>query len=88
MVNSLKDLKKLIHLCRAQGVETIKVHGIEFTLGAEPEKQTKATAPVKHYASIAPGGITAETTIETEELTEEQLLFYSAVDQSQEQQQN
>lgn len=81
MVDSLKDLKKLIVLCRAQGVDSIKLNGVELTLGALPAKALKeVTRKTLPTAVFAPGGITADTRIDTEELTPDQLLFYSSPD--------
>ncbi len=86
-LDTLSDLKKLIALCRAQGVTAIKLDSVELTLGEAPQRIVKIKETAKHYPTIAPGGITDDTRISTEELTEEQLLFYSATDQTQEHQQ-
>lgn len=78
-IESLKDLKKLLTLCREQGVNIIKVDGMELVLEGQPI--LKATKSIK-TTTYAPGGITAETKIDTpDSLTEEQLLFYSAGEQ-------
>lgn len=37
-IKNLKDLEKLIKLCRKTGVHTFKLQGMEFELGAEPIK--------------------------------------------------
>lgn len=40
MIQDLKDLKALFKLCRAQGITTFKMNGIEVVLGNLPEKST------------------------------------------------
>lgn len=90
-VNSLKDLDKLITLCRKRGVQSIKVDGIEFHLGAEPRSAKRSAIMAEAFPDIptitpyTPGGINEsteivgiDTNIVTDELTEEQLLYYSA----------
>lgn len=80
-IASLKDLEKLVKLCRKVGIDAIKVDGIEFSLASVPYK----TSVPKRQVYIDPGqgfsspGIDADTRIDTpDELTEDQLLFYSA----------
>lgn len=80
-IDSIKDLTKLVQLCRKTGVLSIKVDGIELTLGAEPLK--KAYKPTSYSipsatSNTAYGEIDEDTKILTDELTPEQLLFYSA----------
>lgn len=83
-IDNLKDLKKLIQLCRTTGIEAIEVDGLKMNLGPTPVsyKQHKtATTLLKDNISngtVAPGGITEEIQIPTTGLTDEQLLFYSA----------
>jgi len=78
-IESLKDLQKLIQLCRKMGVEAFEVGEIKMSLGPEPAKY-KATAIYKQtlQKTLAPGGITEDVTIPTDLLTDEQLLFWSA----------
>ena len=89
-INSIKDLQKLVEMCRKTGVETMKVGNIEFTLGIQPAKEIKKT-----YTETAPQSTAANDPFSLElaaiknniqvqedqeepvELTEEQLLFYS-----------
>lgn len=73
MIESLKDLQKLVHLCRKQGVTEIKLGSVELKLGELPKSET-ATSQVQDviptdnpYADFPDG-----------ELTPEQLMFYSA----------
>lgn len=74
----IKELKKIIELCRKTGVTEFKIDNIEFKLGAEPYKAPQVTKAAQNV-TYAPGGITADTRIQTDELTDEQLLYYSAV---------
>lgn len=83
-IESLKDLQKVIQLCRKTGVNSIKIDNVEFHLGAEPRKVTTSV----DYGSDFPeanirvpqftGEIDPPETIKTDELTQEQLMFYSA----------
>lgn len=71
----LKQLKAIIALCRKSGVAAIEINGIKLTLKDQdvaPRKpRGKASAPV----------LTPDTAIRNEdELTEEQLLFFSTQD--------
>lgn len=80
-INGLKDLKKIIQLCRSQGVEAIKIDGIELTLGALPVKATQKRIPQATYAGV--NVIDEHTQIDVpDQLSEEDLLFYSATGQS------
>ncbi len=82
-IDDLKELKKLIQLCRLMGVEAIEVAGIKMNLGPTPviQKVTKAktsSKTVEETTSYPPNGITAEMQIPNDSLTEEQLLYYSS----------
>lgn len=78
-VNSLKDLEKLIKLCRRTGVQSIKIDNIEFRLDdAAPQAPTKRSNKAT-IEPFAPGGITESTQIDTPDaLTPEQLLMWSS----------
>ncbi len=56
MINDLKDLKKLIQLCRSTGVESIKLGDIELHLGDKPTKavshQSEALQDPLAYAQV------------------------------------
>lgn len=67
MIQTLSDLKKLLELCRKQGVLEIKLCEVEFKLGALPDEQRPEGDPARPYANFPQG-----------ELTDEQLAFYSA----------
>lgn len=79
-ISSLKDLKKLIQLCQSQGIRAIKVDNIELELGSLPVK-------TKKYKQLDIEGLSPEAMVQvpqmersiaTDELTDEELLFYSA----------
>ncbi len=83
-IKDIKDLQKVITLCRKLGVESIKVDNVEFHLGAAPIKTYLGQGLIKGIKesittpTFIPGGITEDVQIPTDGLTEEQLLFYSA----------
>lgn len=95
-IETLKDLRLLIKECRKQGVDIIKVDGVELVLGQMPNTpkgiSNKYTRESIHKAkeSILAGiqDPTADNAlIDTpDELTEEQLLFYSTAQMAVEQQ--
>lgn len=80
-LTTLKDLTKLIALCRKQGVEFIKIDGFELKLSDIPaasQTRRKTKVPAAEVEiPYAPGGITAETPV----LTDDQLLFWSSGEQ-------
>jgi len=70
LIESIKDLEKLLKLCRKQGVTEIKIHGAEIKLGELPPEQHAAaveTDPAAPYANFPQG-----------ELSPTQLMFYSS----------
>ena len=73
MIDDLKDLEKLLKLCRKQGVTEIKLGAVELKLGDLPVShsagaaQSIQTDPANPYANFPDG-----------ELTPEQLMYYSA----------
>jgi hypothetical protein len=71
-ISDLKDLKKLITLCRSTGVESITVDGISLKLG-EVQATTRKVKKV-----VAKGATTLEDIDTPDELTEEQLMYYSS----------
>lgn len=83
MINDFKDLKKLIDLCRKQGVDAIEVGGVKIGFGPMPvaAKKSRKLAAEAHV----PGGITEDTAISTDGLSPEDLLFYSASGQTEQQ---
>lgn len=79
MVTTLKDLEKLIKLCRKHGISNIKHEGLEIHLGDAP-LVTSSKEILKNTQTYAPGGITADTKIITDELSSNDLLFWSVED--------
>lgn len=68
MIESLKDLEKLLRLCRKQGVTEIKLGSVELKLGDMPNTKVEIehdpVDPLKNFP--------------TGELSPEQLMFYSS----------
>lgn len=75
MSMTAKELKKLVKACRQAGIKTYKGDGVEFTLSDEAP-----SPPIRRSAknSQSSTSITVDKDFETDALTEEQLLFYSA----------
>lgn len=71
-------------MLRKEGIESIKLDGLEMKLGTPPVqyKTSKSDQKMPHTASLVPGGVTEETEIVSDTLSPDQLLFYSAVDHS------
>ena len=65
MIKDLKDLQALLKLCRKQGITEIKLGGTEIKFGDLPKKSSNDAADDSDE-------------IPTEELTPEQLMFFSA----------
>lgn len=67
MIESLKDLEKLLRLCRKQGVTEIKLGSVELKLGDMPQEKAQLEHdPVDPLRNFPSG-----------ELSAEQLMFYS-----------
>jgi hypothetical protein len=94
-IDSLKDLQKLLKLCRQQGVTSIKIDGIELNISTQTnlasvnvKSQIDLNAFPEADWNIPPYNPvnvqdTATEVIEPkidmpDELTDEQLMFYSA----------
>lgn len=86
-IENFKQFKELVQLCQKLGVKTITVDGISLTLGDLPKKETK-TPKVKTKLIDGPAGV-IEVPVDAlpddiatpDSLSEEQMLFYSAVPQ-------
>ncbi len=90
-IDSLKDLKKLLQLCREQGVHSIKLDGMEFgllpTVPAKAKRNSmkellnelspEADIKIPQYTPIVTDGEPDQITM-PDELTEEQLLNWSS----------
>lgn len=72
-----KDLKKLAEICRKAGIKSFKNAELEFTLSEEApisnyKKRLKNNSPAIDTSS------NSDTSVEVEDLTEDQLLFWSS----------
>ena len=67
MIENLKDLEKLLKLCRKQGVTEIKLGSVELKLGDIPVELKASEVNDDPYKGFPDG-----------ELTPDQLMFYSA----------
>ena len=78
-IESLKDLDKLMTLCRKRGVNAIEIDNIKFNLGPEISQVNRQAHnnPIV-TGTFDPGEITMPDKIETEEISGDDLLFYSA----------
>ncbi len=85
-IENLKQLQKLIALCRKTGVEAIEIDGIKMNIGPAP-KATRKQTPVEYDIPEASIKIpqynpvvkeVVADVIKTDGLTDEELLFYSA----------
>lgn len=66
----LKQLDKIIALCRKRGVSEITVDGVTIKLGDAPIKRSRQTIAAQKYHE--------DGEIETSELSQEDMLFWSA----------
>lgn len=79
-LESLKDLEKLMIICRKRGIAAIEIDGIKFTLNdSVPTPAPKAThKPATDIEAYLQGQIGPDVKIPTDGPTPEQLLFGSA----------
>ena len=77
-IDSLKELKQVIELCRKSGVDLIKIDNIELVLGNKFDAAKKPRAAALSAPVFTPGGIDENLKIPVPELTEEQLMFGSS----------
>jgi hypothetical protein len=86
-IESIRDLEKIIRVCRKTGVDIIKIGDIEIVLDKSfktAPRQAKARK-LEVQGIPLPGGIDETTKIEVpdlidtpDELSDEEMLFYSA----------
>lgn len=88
-IDSLKELQKVILLCRKLGVYDIKIDGVELRI-TEQVKQPKSPKYVPDTSLLDPGPITSRLpyTVSSDEepsnfgdLSEEDRMFYSVSEQ-------
>ena len=88
-IENLKELQKVISLCRRLGVEAMEVDGVKFNLGSESRTIRKLQIVADDFSEAnlkvpKPNLITQSVqetvadVIKTDGLTDEQLLFYSS----------
>ncbi len=90
-IDNLKMLQKLITLCRKTGVSAIKIDNIELQLGLEPIKtsindrlqsfvapEANISVPIYNGGQYTGQSALVQDKIDTSELTDEQLLYYSS----------
>jgi hypothetical protein len=70
----LKDLGKVIDLCRKKGVSNITIGTLRLELGPEPERVSRQRESGTHEQDPAD----PYANFPTGELTPEQLMFYSS----------
>jgi hypothetical protein len=89
-IDNIKQLQKVIQLCRKLGVDALEIDNVKFNLGAAPKRQRRieeevfspeANIRIPQYNPIVTDDTegTADI-IKTDELTQEQLLMWSATD--------
>lgn len=85
-LETLKDLDKLLLLCRKRGVRTCKIDNLEFHLEDLPEQAPKARRQVENVSGMTETlTATDNVTIPTDgwdSLTDDEKLFYSASGQT------
>lgn len=76
----IKNIKKIIELCKRNGIEYIKIDNLElrFDLMHSSQQVVRKQANTTTSPIFSPGGVNQDTKIETEELSEDDLLFWSA----------
>ena len=88
-IDTLKQLEAVVKLCKKQGITDIKIDGIEMHLAPAPKTvrhTVQSSFPdLPTITPFTPGNVTEETDIvaevtkiDTDELTNEQLLFCSS----------
>ena len=82
-INNLKEIDKLLTLCRKHGVTTVKIDNVEFILDLSTNVK-KTNKSVRNQELNTFGEISEHDKIETPNtLTPDELLFYSATGQMQ-----
>jgi len=78
----LKELNKLITLCRKRGVDYIKAGDLELQLNGDPFTLKKARKRKGRPQAESQEEISEPGSIESDGLTDDQKLFWSAQDPS------
>ncbi len=72
MIQDLKDLKALLKICRSQGITEIKLNGVEVKFGDLPQ-EVGSTNYTENISIANPFA-----NFPKDELSPEQLMFYSS----------
>jgi hypothetical protein len=79
IIKTIKELEQVMKLCKKQGVIAIKIGNIEFSISEDKPKAIEhISAPEASVRVPTFNGNLKPDEIETNGLTEEQLMFYSA----------
>lgn len=76
----LKQLDKMIQLCKKRGVQSVEINGLKLVFAEEPSKPTRS----RKAKSTQGSGEVDDGKIESDSLTEQQLLMWSVSDPSEE----
>lgn len=86
-IDTLKDLQKLMALCRKEGIESITIDNVTFKMGDRPEPIRKRLISETSFMpttgqTVSPGGISENTKVDDkaswDSLSDEQKMFYSS----------
>lgn len=77
-IENLRDLDKLMQLCKKRGVEKLKIDNIEFTIDITPTEAPRAARTTKDINPFDPTSPITEDIKTPDQLSAEQLLFYSS----------
>ncbi len=56
-ISNLKDLSKLIDLCRKKGIDLIEIDNIKLKLGVLDKKASKDASPIQSVPDYSPDDI-------------------------------
>lgn len=73
---TLIEIKRLIALCRKNGIVSIKCDGVDIIFGDSPVKVTRTSKKAAAKAEV----VSDNTKFETDSLSAEALLFWSSGD--------
>lgn len=76
-IETLAQLQKLINLCHKNNIMGIEVDGIKLDLGAKPVKAPRMPNSMPLTPGLTPEMRAAVEKIASDELSPEELLFYS-----------
>lgn len=80
-IENLKELQKLVKLCRKLGIENIEVDGVKLQLAELPKPLRRQGKSQSIPIGDNVGSLTETDKIDIPQLTDEQLLFWSVAAQ-------